>query len=48
MGIGIIVRDHEGCVLAATCDSKSYITDPVIAKLLAALFAFVLSCDLGV
>ena len=47
MGIGIVVRDHEGSVLAAMCSTKDYITDPGNAKALAAWHVVELSMRLG-
>lgn len=39
IGVGIIVRDHEGFVLAAHSTTKNILVEPVVAKALAALYA---------
>jgi hypothetical protein len=31
MGVGIIVRDHNGHVWASMCTTKPYVTDPTVA-----------------
>lgn len=36
MGMGFIARDHSGCVVAAHCATKQYISDPEAAEALAA------------
>jgi hypothetical protein len=36
MGMGMVVRDHAGQLIAALCTSKDHITDPASAKALAA------------
>lgn len=35
MGAGVIVRDHEGKLLASMCSSKPYIIDLMVTKALA-------------
>ena len=39
IGIGIIVRDHDGCILAACSTTKNYMVEPIIAEALVALQA---------
>jgi ribosomal protein S4E len=34
MGIGILIRDHDGAVVAAQCSTKSHVTDPLIAEII--------------
>lgn len=46
MGIGIIVRDHEGEVMGFMMASKPYITDPVVDEAVVALAATVFSRDM--
>jgi ribonuclease HI len=36
MGLGIIVRDHEGAVIAAKCSTHTHVSDPVTAEIIAA------------
>jgi ribonuclease HI len=36
MGVGIIIRTHEGEVMATKCSTKPYITDPQTAEVVAA------------
>lgn len=47
MGMEIVVRDHEGGVVASYCATKEFITDPTTAKALAAWRAVELSHHLG-
>jgi ribonuclease HI len=35
MGIGLIIRDHEGAVVAAKCSTQSHVSDPLIAETIA-------------
>lgn len=35
MGIGVLIRDHGGEVVAMLCASKGYVTDPSLAEALA-------------
>jgi hypothetical protein len=39
MGIGVIVRDHEGAVLATLQAPRLYIIDPTMVALRAVVFA---------
>ena len=36
MGVGIVIRNHEGEVVAAKCCTKPHIIDPLVAKIVAA------------
>ena len=36
MGVGIVIRTHEGEVTATKCSTKPYITDPHTAEAVAA------------
>jgi ribonuclease HI len=47
MGIGIIVRDYLGMVIAAKSYTMRFISEPVVAEALAALHAAEFSRDLG-
>ena len=42
MGIGIVVRDFRGEVVATQCTTKAYVCDPVVAEALALWTAVVL------
>lgn len=47
MGVGMIVRDHEGKVLAPLYSLKQFIIDPTTAEAYAAWKAMKFSKDLG-
>lgn len=47
IGIGIVVRDYEGVVLAAHSTTKSVVADPVVTEALAALHAVELCKKMG-
>jgi ribonuclease HI len=47
MGMGLVVRDHAGQLIAALCASKDHITDPTSAEALAASKAAELCHRLG-
>ena len=36
MGLGILIRDHDGVVVAAECSTTSHVTDPLTAETIAA------------
>jgi hypothetical protein len=36
IGLGIVVRDYEGVVLAARSTTKNFLVEPVVAEVLAA------------
>jgi ribonuclease HI len=46
IGIGIIVRDHEGILLAARSFAKTLVVEPVAAEGLAAFYAVEFSRDM--
>jgi ribonuclease HI len=48
IGIGVIVRDHEGGAMATLSETKDYIQDPATAEALAARRAVELSLNLGI
>jgi ribonuclease HI len=35
MGIGLLIRDHEGAVVAAICFTQRHVSDPLIAETIA-------------
>jgi ribonuclease HI len=35
MGIGLLIRDHEGTVVAAKCSTQSHVSDPLVAETIA-------------
>jgi ribonuclease HI len=35
MGIGLLIRDHEGTVIAAKCSTRSHVSDPLTAETIA-------------
>ena len=39
IGIGIIVRDHDGSILAARSTTKNFLVEPTVVEALAALQA---------
>lgn len=45
--VGVIVKDHEGKVLATMCSSKPYITDLIVVHAYAIWKAVEFSKDLG-
>lgn len=47
MGVGVVVRDEGGAVLAIKCTTVSSIGDPTIAEAVAAWKAVELCCELG-
>jgi ribonuclease HI len=47
MGVGIVVRNHVGEVLVTKCTTKAFVTDPQIAKAIAAWTAAELIHQLG-
>jgi hypothetical protein len=47
MGVGVIIRDRQGCVLATMISLRPYITDPIVAKTVATLAVVVFAKDLG-
>jgi ribonuclease HI len=47
MGVGILVRDHLGMVIAARSHTLVFLTEPVVAEAIAALHAVEFSRDLG-
>jgi hypothetical protein len=47
MGVGVIVRDERGDVLATLCTTIPFVTDPTIAEAIAAWKAVELGCELG-
>jgi ribonuclease HI len=47
MGVGLIVRDGEGSVLAAMCTSVDFIIDPTVAEAMALWKAVSCCLDLG-
>jgi ribonuclease HI len=47
MGVGIIVRDHLGMVIAARSQTLEFLPEPVVAEAIAALHAAEFSRDLG-
>lgn len=48
MGIGLIVRDHAGGVVAMACETKDHIQDPAVAEAIAARRGVELSGELGI
>ena len=36
MGVDILIRDHDGVVVAAKCSTQSHVTDPLVAETIAA------------
>jgi ribonuclease HI len=36
MGVGVVIKNHEGEVVAAKCCTKPHITDPLVAEIVAA------------
>ncbi|KAE8076401.1 hypothetical protein FH972_015056 [Carpinus fangiana] len=47
MGVGIVVRDHNGVVVGAMCVTKSHIINPTIAEAVKAWQALALGKRLG-
>lgn len=47
MGVGVIVRDHEGKVMATMCSPMKYITDPTVVEAFAAWRTVGFGRDLG-
>jgi hypothetical protein len=47
MGVGVIVRDHVGSVLAAQCSVQKYILDPTTAEAIGARLGAELGQNLG-
>jgi hypothetical protein len=47
MGVGVIVRDHMGRVIAARSTTVEFSSEPVVAEAIAALHAAEFSRDLG-
>lgn len=48
IGIGLIMRDHEGGVIAMLCETKAYVQDPAAVEAIAARRGAEFSADLGV
>ena len=46
MGIGVIARDHHRSAIVMLCASKEYISNPTMAKAVAAWRAVELACRL--
>jgi ribonuclease HI len=47
IGYGLIVRDHEGAVLAAWSTTENYLATPEVAKALATLHTVETSKEMG-
>jgi hypothetical protein len=47
IGMGCVIRNAEGFVVAAKCGITRAVAEPVCAEAMAALFALELCCDLG-
>lgn len=48
MGVGIVIRNHEGEVVTAKCSTKLYITDPMTAEAVAVWTAAQFIRQLGI
>jgi hypothetical protein len=47
MGVGVVVQDEEGEVLAAMAKVVPYVTDPIVAEVVAVWRAINLCCVMG-
>ncbi|GMY16485.1 hypothetical protein FCV25MIE_11724 [Fagus crenata] len=47
MSVGIIIRDHNGCVLAAKCSNDPILSSDVQPKVLACLSALLFASEIG-
>jgi ribonuclease HI len=48
MGVGVMIRDHRGDVIATQCSTWQYITDPAVAEAMALRTAAAVRQQLGI